>query len=120
MTESNPSTDSISSLNGSLNYLSSSLQTSSITSSIQNIDNQPSVLTEQNSINIFFDSNSLQDIILDDIQVEPEAAQALGQLIEREVKEIVEMLLETTAIQGKYTAQDIRQLLSLKGFNICY
>lgn len=72
------------------------------------------------SVQIHFNSSSLNDIIPENVQVEPEASRELGQLIEREVKEIVEMLLETTAVQGKYTAQDIRQLLSLKGFNICY
>jgi hypothetical protein len=75
---------------------------------------------QTNSVQVLFHSSSLNDIIPENVQVEPEATQALGQLIEQEVKEIVEMLLETTAVQGKYTAQDIRQLLSLKGFNICY
>jgi len=75
---------------------------------------------QTNSVQVHFHSSSLNDIIPENVQVEPEATQALGQLIEQEVKEIVEMLLETTAVQGKYTAQDIRQLLSLKGFNICY
>lgn len=83
-----------------------------------NLINLTSLQTD--SVQIHFNSSSLNDIIPENVRVEPEASRELGQLIEREVKEIVEMLLETTAIQGKYTAQDIRQLLSLKGFNICY
>lgn len=75
---------------------------------------------QTDSVQVHFNSSSLNDIIPENVRVEPEASRELGQLIEREVKEIVEMLLETTAVQGKYTAQDIRQLLSLKGFNICY
>jgi hypothetical protein len=74
----------------------------------------------ENNIQVSLNENILKELVDENIQVQPEALIMLKQMIEKEVGEVVEMLLETTAIQGKYTAQDVRQLLSLKGFNICY
>lgn len=78
-------------------------------------------MSEENpEIVVELDLDALSDLIPDDIQVSTEAKILLQKLVEREVGEVTSMLFETTAIQGKYTAQDIRQILSLKGFNICY
>jgi hypothetical protein len=76
-------------------------------------------MSEENVI-VEFDHQNFDDLLGEGIKITDEARQALKELIEKEVKNVVDMLLETTAIQGKYTAQDIRQILSLKGFNICY
>lgn len=76
-------------------------------------------MSEEN-VTVNFDIQNIEELLPEGVEVADDAQQALKELVEREVKNVVDMLLETTAIQGKYTAQDIRQILSLKGFNICY
>jgi hypothetical protein len=76
-------------------------------------------MSEEN-VTVTFDIQNLNELLPEGVEVADDARHTLKDLVEKEVKHIVEMLLETTAIQGKYTAQDIRQILSLKVFNICY
>lgn len=76
--------------------------------------------SNEHEITVHLDLEGINELLPPNIDISANTKNALKSLVEREVKEVTRMLLETTAVQGKYTAQDVRQILSLKGFNICY